>query len=251
MRHHMRDVKWLLKLSGGLALLMILAIAGSPRALAQDATPAGFDPNLVNPPFAIYTGTCTDLSAKPDYELGRLLRLPYGSDTRVGENPATPLAEGAFLGEDANGNGELDEGEDVNQNGQLDEGIDEDGDGILDETEIVERGPIAPFLLAGQGEADVNFEDLQGAPHAVVVLAGDEAPGTPVSCGEVGGVTQDDQLVIALEAVNRSGYYGYAVLEQDTDFASVPNQSMTVVTVYLFDRLTNTGEERPEATPIP
>lgn len=238
--------------AGALALLMALVLTGNPRALAQEATPGGFDPNLVDPPFAIYTGTCADLSSEPAYELGNLLRLPFGADTRVSTGPATPMAEGAFLGEDANANGQLDQGEDVNLNGLLDEGIDEDRDGILDETEMVERGPIAPFLLAGQGEADVNIADLDASPHAVVVLGGDAAPGTPVSCGDIGGVRQDDQLVIALGPVNRSGYYGYAVLQKDTDFASVPNQSMTVVTVYLFDRLSTGGGERTAAaTPTP
>jgi hypothetical protein len=72
-------------------------------------------------------------------------------------------------------------------------------------------------LYADSEEVDLSWEDMMATSHAVNVHLSDEEISTYIACGDIGGVVVDDQLTIALEPQNDSGYHGIAILEQDED----------------------------------
>jgi hypothetical protein len=63
-------------------------------------------------------------------------------------------------------------------------------------------------------EVDLRLSDLLASPHALLV--GDV--GSPVACGDIGGVVDDDDdLMIGLAAVDAPGYSGVADFDGDDD----------------------------------
>jgi hypothetical protein len=56
----------------------------------------------------------------------------------------------------------------------------------------------------------LSGQDLTGSPHLVAVFVDD-------ACGDIGGVTDDDDLMVGLSPVDESGYFGVANIEDVTD----------------------------------
>ena len=202
-------------------------------ALAQEATPpvTGFD--LVSPRAAIYTGDCGTLGADPVFSLGELQRLGISG----------------FVGVAA---GETDEPEalvDVDSAGTP--GLDQTGiaDDALRLTEDLD-GALAPYVIAGGFVVDSTIDSLLGTAHALIVQ-GDtgDAAGVPAACGEIAGRVENGQLTLELRPVDRSGYFGYAVLEEDEPGTPFFGGEAIGVTIYLFSDLPTLRERGTAATP--
>ena len=113
---------------------------------------------------------------------------------------------------------------------------------------------LSPPVLSVEETLDVPLADIIAAPHAVVVHESATADGTYVACGQIGGVLDDGQLAIGLRPLNKSGYYGVAVFEQEQG-VPVVGEEQTEVTVYLFQDQGSAGPlgagASPAATPVP
>jgi len=59
----------------------------------------------------------------------------------------------------------------------------------------------------------ISGQDLTGSPHLIAVFADDAM----VACGDIGGVVDDDDLLVGLSPVDDSGYFGVANVEDITD----------------------------------
>ena len=146
-------------------------LSGALTGLAQPATPspaAALDGATV----ALYGAPCDQLQGEPIRTLGTLQHRHVAKDA----GPASPAAQidqgdavARLLGEDANGNGTLDQGEDANGNGQLDAGTLAPGDPVpasaLTVTNLQEV-----WILESELEAD-EVVSTDG-PQAVVVQSG-------------------------------------------------------------------------------
>ena len=72
-------------------------------------------------------------------------------------------------------------------------------------------------LYADSEDVDLSWDDMLATSHAVNVHLSDEEISTYIACGDIGGVVVEDELMIALEPQNDSGYHGIAILSQDED----------------------------------
>ena len=72
----------------------------------------------------------------------------------------------------------------------------------------------------------ISLAELVDAPNAIAIHKSDNPSDGNVACGDIGGTTTGDLLIIGLDEVNNSGDVGVAVLERDGD--------QTKVTIYTF-----------------
>ena len=121
----------------------------------------------------------------------------------------------------------------------------EPGDAVATLTPLVvpqgeAQGPDGATPVAQSAtEVPLLVADLLGAPHAVMVHASAEQVGTPLACGEIGGVVgEDGSLTIGLQAMNGGKVSGTA------SFAPTRRGDGTVATVYLIDE--RRGRERTD-----
>ena len=177
---HRRHLLFTLALLAALGL----AVAGSDRSSAQQATPA-----VQTMPAAIHQGTCQQPTPEPAYDAGDV--KPF---TTEGGEPVTGQ-EGMVVTTEA--------GQPATQ-----------PPGTVPPQGTV---PGAPVLWTTPTQIEANLDDLLAQPHAFAVHQSPEAFGTIIACGEIGGQIQDDQLVIALRSVGNSGYAGIAILKRDDD----------------------------------
>jgi hypothetical protein len=115
-------------------------------------------------------------------------------------------------------------------------------EGAGDEEELQVEGTLtaAPILTSTSEEIEVSFDELLETSHSVTVYLSQDELQTYVACGEIGGVVNEDQLVIALHAVDGSDYNGIAILAKDGD-------GNADVTVYLAGP--SESDSAPDATP--
>jgi hypothetical protein len=108
--------------------------------------------------------------------------------------------------------------------------------------DVEARGSLAAASVAfSESEAEIGFDEVLETTHAINVHESSEHPEVYIACGDVGGPVVDDELVVALQEQNDSGYFGIAVLEPGDD-------DTTKVTLYLA-QAAEAGGETPEATP--
>lgn len=63
-------------------------------------------------------------------------------------------------------------------------------------------------------ELNLGLTETLASPHAILV----GVSASPVACGDIGGVVDDDRdLAIGLQALQNPGYYGIADLDGDDD----------------------------------
>ncbi|CAA9571396.1 MAG: hypothetical protein AVDCRST_MAG49-3656 [uncultured Thermomicrobiales bacterium] len=250
-RHHLGGTR----LAGlGLSLLLAGVLAGGTPALAQESAPT-LRARVITPPVDIHAGTCANPQLEPAYELGDMTIHGRVAGPVIVEDPIDDdldndgvinADEDRYLEEDLDGDDVLDPGEDRNGNGVLETGIDANGDDIIDAGEEVPT-ELPPAYYRAESTVDATFDDLFDSPHVVAVHANADEYGTIVACGELTGTEEDGQIVVSLRPANRSGYYGYAVFEQDTDDApAIPvfGDNTTGVTVYMFVNLLTQRESR-------
>ncbi len=245
--------------------------------------------NLSDSPVALHDGSCTDPVLEPEFEIGTLeLEARYASayglteDFEPGElaegdvnaNGVFDAYEGAYLAEDLDDDGVLDEGEDLNGNGVLDVGFDGDDDGVPDDDEIVTAAN--PHIPAGEfasvwkvdEEVDASFEEIFGTPDdseeedeenlsrpgVLAVHKGPESYGTILACAELAapaGWEDRDTVVLGVTPAGDSDLFGYAVFERDTGNVPVFGENTTAVTVYIIDSFPTLRDARAEGTPTP
>lgn len=92
---------------------------------------------------------------------------------------------------------------------------------------------------SGDIDADVTFDELFEASHAINVHASAEDIQTYIACGDIGGVVVDDTVYVPLYSLNDSGYFGIAKIEKDGDKFNVE--------IYLAQP--KEGGAAPSATP--
>lgn len=219
-----------------------LAVSGSLTAAAQDA-----DIVLTGRayPVGIHAGTCNELIAEPSYDLGFAQPRPIiaadgvddglfttgdfyddGDDTVIDENTA-------IVYEDVDGDGVLGDDEDIDDDGLFDYGWDLNDDGVLDVDEALDApivwsflgdlGDVTPFGLADDdeglfdGDDDVALEDLREIPHAIVIHQSDVTDLNYLACGEIEGVSINDEVVVPLLPVGQNGLTGVAIMEAGAD----------------------------------
>lgn len=93
-------------------------------------------------------------------------------------------------------------------------------------------------LYAESDDVDFSWDDMLATSHAVNVHLSDEEIATYIACGDIGGVVVDDELVIALEPQNDSGYHGIAILTKDDD-------GNVDVEIYLAEPATGDSDATP------
>ncbi len=99
-------------------------------------------------------------------------------------------------------------------------------------------------LVTSSDEIDVAWDDMLAGSHAINVHLSDEEVQTYIACGDIGGVVVDDQLIVALQPLNDSGYMGLAIFQQDGD------GNVDVPAVYLFEPVASNEPAEVEATPV-
>lgn len=99
-------------------------------------------------------------------------------------------------------------------------GVERDDDGEIAETPEV-RGTLTVGDVTYSETDDIEFtwDDMLGAPHAIVVHESDEYMENYIACGDIGGVVFDDgeEMVIGIQPVGDSGYSGIGMLSSDDD----------------------------------
>jgi hypothetical protein len=193
-----------------IALSAAATIGLSGSAFAQDeqtsATP-GAEVASTHPPVDFHEGTCTDVVLEPWYDTGNLTERPYNEvadqmrEDLMIENPPADL--------DRNGNGVIDDDE------------------IFGETAGGTATDTVWYLDTG---VDSDFEGLFDNQNVLAVHLSPRDYEQIIACGEVGGAQYDerDRVIIPLNAVEGSGYSGFAVF--GNDFSDL----QTGIRVYLF-----------------
>jgi len=179
-------------------------------------------------PVGIHSGTCTEWTTEPAYDVGVLERTDVNAPGQgasvenervaelVGEDGIVDENDEGFLREDINGDGIFDIGLDEDGNGALEEGevlgIDEDESGILEAEEIavvVTRTPLpADFGPVYSLEADTQFDGeelINEGPYVVAVHESVDNYNTLVACGPVVQTVHDDHLIVFMRPVGPSG----------------------------------------------
>jgi len=94
--------------------------------------------------------------------------------------------------------------------------------------------PTALIAETGGGTLSLPLDDLFATPHAIVVIAPGASQATPVACGDLGSVADDDAVaVIGLAAVDGSEFAGIAYLTSDPG-----NPGQTLASVFLAEGMT-------------
>ncbi len=89
------------------------------------------------------------------------------------------------------------------------DGVDSAGEHQGAETAIPVDGSLTKVSLA--------FSDLVGQPHAIAVHASADDIDTVIACGDVGGMLIGTQFPVGLAAVDGSGTWGIALLQDNGD----------------------------------
>lgn len=116
----------------------------------------------------------------------------------------------------------------------------DDDDEDDDDNEVVGTLTTSTISHSKSDETDFSWDDMLEQSHSVTVHESDENIATYVACGEIGGVIEDDKLVIALHPVDDSGFSGIAVLSE--------NDGNVEVEIFLIEPGTDGGT--PASTPV-
>lgn len=169
-----------LVVSGVIALLLGLFLAGAASISAQQATPATGAtgaPTDVPHPTHIHQGTCANLNPNPQYPLAN---TEYPSST----SSASPAAASPMASPAAGGM--------VGTTGAL------------------------PAELSVT-KVDVSLQDLLASPHAINVHESAANIQHYIACGDIGGIVTNGSLIFGLQQQNNSGYAGTAWLKDNGD----------------------------------
>jgi len=100
--------------------------------------------------------------------------------------------------------------------------LNEDDDPDDDDNPNEPQGVLtAQRVLYSDTDVEMSLEDLLATSYSINLHESEENIQNYIACGEIGGVTVDDKLSIALRPVNESGYSGIAILEADGDNTNV------------------------------
>ena len=212
-------------------------------------------------PVAIHEGTCNELLMEPSYDLGLAQPRPMiATDDDTDDDGV--LTTGDFYADD--GNRPIDEntvlltGEDFDSDGIADFGFDLNENDVLDADEVFERpiiwsvqSDLADLTSAGDDDDDdIELEDLREVPHAVVVHASAVTGQTYLSCGEIEGVSINDEVVVPLLPVTENGLTGVAIMETgENGFLGVGGDA-GLTNIHLWPRL-NAIELQATTPPTP
>ena len=81
----------------------------------------------------------------------------------------------------------------------------------IDAGENVVAVPPAAFMSRSVTTVESSIDDLVDTRYSIVVRISPDDP-TIVSCGEIGGVRQDDELAVGIKERNNSGYSGVSLI---------------------------------------
>jgi len=99
----------------------------------------------------------------------------------------------------------------------------------------------ANVLYSLTDDSEFSFDDeMLAESHAINIHESDDNIQNYIACGDIGGVVFEDELVIALQPLNDSGYSGIAILTKDDDGGNVD------VKIYLAEP----PADGVEATPV-
>lgn len=261
-----------------LSLSASLGLSVASTSIAQDTADPATRVDLGGAIVAIHGGTCDDLVLEPAVEVGVLeFEARYANVIGLAEDfeeigsgdidadGVLDADEDAYLSEDVDDDGMLEEGEDLNVNGVLDTGFDENGDGVLEGVEII-TGSTGQFTTVwkAENEVDATFDDLFDesededgidTPGVIAVRAGSGDSDNIVACAQLdaaAGWEERDTVVLGLTPEGDTDLYGYAVFERDTGNVPIFGENTTGVTVYVIDspptlRDSRTTESTPES----
>ena len=210
-------------------------------------------------PVAIHAGTCNELIAEPSYDLGLAQPRPMiaaaddidddgilttgdfyadGDDRPIDENTVL------LTGEDLDGDGIADFGFDLNEND------------LLDAEEVFERPIVWSFLgdladltpVGVDDDDDVELQDLREVPHAIVIHQAAVTDLNYLSCGEIEGVSINDEVVVPLLPVTENGLTGVAIMEAGEDGFLGIGGDAGLTNIHAWPRLTPLA---PPPTPTP
>jgi len=244
-----------------LSLSASFGIGIASTTIAQNTEDPATRVDLRGSVVALHGGTCADPVLEPEAEVGvlefearyaNLLGLTddfeeIGSGD-IDVDGVLDVDEDAYLSEDVDGDGNLDDREDVNGNAVLDTGFDENGDGVLEGAEIITGSP-GQFTTVWkvENEVDATFDDLFDenedddgidGPGAIAVHATSDNSDNIVACAQLdaaSGWEERDTVVLGLTPEGDTDLYGYAVFERDTGNVPIFGENTTGVTVYVID----------------
>ena len=81
----------------------------------------------------------------------------------------------------------------------------------IDAGENVVAVPPAAFMSRSVTTVESSIDDLVDTRYSIVVRISPDDP-TIVSCGEIGGTRQDDELAVGIKERNNSGYSGVSLI---------------------------------------
>jgi hypothetical protein len=224
-------------------------------------------------PVAIHQGTCADtIVPEPAYDLGFAVPRPViaagGGNVAVVRDDNV-LTEADFY--EAGGDRPVDENtrllyEDVDGDGTPDYGFDLDEDQVLSVGERLESPIVWSFLgnfddLTGViGDDDAGLQDLRDVPHSLVVHGATVDDQDYLACGEVEGISVNEEIVVPLLPVEDTGLTGVAEMQPgDAGFLGLGGNA-GAIEVHLWPRLSPlaaqdlvppTPTPEPTATPTP
>ncbi|MGH2531243.1 MAG: hypothetical protein ACRDJW_02950 [Thermomicrobiales bacterium] len=126
---------------------------------------------------------------------------------------------------------------------------DDDGDDDDDDDDLRGTAPINP-VLSTEETIGTTFDDLFDTPHVIAGHASAEAFGTIVACGDLGGVEEDGQVVVALRPVGGSDLAGVATFDEDEEGIFGIGDDEVRITVNLIPNVSNATGAIPAATPV-
>jgi hypothetical protein len=119
------------------------------------------------------------------------------------------------------------------QNDPEDEDANNDVQGVL----------TAPQMNWSRTDAlEISWDDMLATSHSVNIHESEENIQNYIACGEIGGISVDGSIVIALHPINDSGYSGIAIIREDGD-------DNTDIEVYLAGPTSEPSPPEDEATP--
>lgn len=239
-------------LAGSIALVG----GGLAAVSAQESTPA---PSDVSPVVGIHSGSCTDFTTEPAYDLGEMERITVQgifesedgiAETVVDFDPYLAYDDGWFDDED---DGYL--YDDVDDDGIFDIGFDDNDDGILDDEEVLGEDLDGDTVLAAHElwsplpvqtvwKADTDDLGFDGTelivegPYAMVVHASPGNYDQILACGPVLDLVEEDFVIVPLQSYSNSGYFGTGMIQGDEGEAAV----------YLFSDISSQGQSGANST---
>ncbi|MBW3632202.1 MAG: hypothetical protein KY456_04150 [Chloroflexi bacterium] len=98
----------------------------------------------------------------------------------------------------------------------------------------LQGSPAAAPVVSTTATLDVPFGDLlANQPYAVLIHPSPDEFGSPVACGDVGGIVSDDALVMALRPVEASGLAGLAILTEQAGLLQLGDE-LTDIAIHVF-----------------